>query len=269
MKTLSSLKKIKRLILASLVAFAAISSAHAQIVNFDSPNIFGSLHNFSGQGAISDPGNNVWNGIGGTGSNYTYTGGTTSGTYLSDGSMASSPVVLTLPASGSYNSGEQGAAGTPGGLLAPFIFTTNGVKTATLTNVAAGTYNLVLYGYNYQDGDRGAIFTASTSLTPVTTLATSNTLAGGTAFIAGDNYVEFNNLVVGSDGTITFTYNANTAVIGRGSANGSYNGANGEGDFNGLQLQAVVPEPSTYALLFLGVGSLIGFTVLKRRQEAA
>ena len=61
---------------------------------------------------------------------------------------------------------------------------------------------------------------------------TVNTSAAFNTFIAGNDYVEFTNVVVGSGGgSITFTYQANTSVLIGGVANTI-------GNFNGLQLVA-------------------------------
>ena len=212
-------------LMSALVFILSGTLTKAQIVNFDSPGGLGGV-NYSGQGAVSDPGNNYWNPI-------ARQGITTSG-LLSDG-VTSTPITLTDNSPSSYNPG-QGAQGTPGGLEGPFLLENSGsVITDTLSNVPAGTYNLYLYGKNDDggDADRGTTFTAFTSATPATTQSTVNSVTA--TFTEGDDYVVFSNLVVGANGTITFTYTANAA------ATGTFNPQN-EGDFNGLQLVPLVSQ---------------------------
>jgi len=142
---------------------------------------------------------------------------------MSDG-VTTSPITLTDASPGYW--GTQGAQGTVAGLEAPFCLENNQmVVTQTLNHVPAGTYNLYLYGKNDNgaDGNRGTIFTVSVGSTFYGSRSTVNSL--GSSFTQGNDYVLFGNIVVGTDGTITFTYTANSGVAG-----------NTEGDFNGLQL---------------------------------
>jgi hypothetical protein len=231
------------------------------VLNYEVPGVYGA-NEYSGQGAYSDPGNNNWNVVPGS-------SGTTAFDEYSDGSSAN--VTLSLSSYQTYNNGEQGAQGTPGGLLAPFILTTGAPVTGTLNDVAAGTYDLYLYGYNYPDGDRGTTFTASVGSTSYGTLSTvglnDNQVGGTTAettFTEGVDYVEFTGLDLTTAGSIDFTFAANGSVD-RPAGLGDYSGVNGEGDFNGLQLVAT-PEPSTFALLTVGLTVLGGFYFSKRRQ---
>src|SRR5882724_852793 len=210
-------------------------AAEAQVVNFDVPGNFAgqtfsgvNTVNYAGKGALIDPSHNYWNAVKQT--------GTTPAGFLSDG-ITASPVTLTDTSTLNYGGGAgQGANGTPGGLAAPFILTKNGVTiTDTINHVPAGTYNLYLYGDNYNNSDRGVSFTVSSDLTSAKTNSTVNTSAANSAFIAGNNYVKFTNIVVGAGATITFKWAANTSVV-RPAGSTDYSGINGEGDFNGLQL---------------------------------
>jgi hypothetical protein len=260
----------KKLITSAAVSLAAVSiilcseAVHAQeVVNYEAPGSYGATA-YSGQGAASDPGNNFWNVI-------PASGGTTA--FDEDSIGNSTSVTLSLSSYQTYNNGAQGAQGTPGGLLAPFILENNGTPvTGTFNNVAAGTYDLYLYGYNYPDGDRGTTFTASIGATSYGTLSTiglnANAVGGTTAenaFTAGADYVEFTGLTLASIGQIQFTFAAN-AAINRPNGLGDYSGVNGEGDFNGVQLVSVVPEPSAYAFIALGSVFLLGFHMWKRGQ---
>ncbi len=187
----------------------------AQVINFDVPGGVAGAANYSGQGAYSDPGNNYWNPVVGN--------GTTGATLLSDG-ITASPITLTSQMGGTY--GTQGTQGTPAALQQPYQYNNAVLRTDTLNNVPAGTYNLYLYGIN-NTGTRGTTFTVSTPSMSLLNLSTSNTPASLTTFILGADYVIFSNVVVGTAGAITFTWTANPNVTVSG---------NNEGDFNALQL---------------------------------
>jgi hypothetical protein len=260
-----------------------------------------------GQGAAVDPGNNVWNGFGqyggpgstdfyGTGnpnSNhgavpanlpgnpYAWHSGTTaSGTNLfsptnsgaanvgnakSDGTLT--PVTISLTYGGDNGLNVPGLAGTvsqgtPGQILGEAALTPNGTTpgTFTLSNVPAGTYNLFLYGANY-DGTRGAAFTVSSG-TALGGLTSAINPGGGplNSFILGGDYVEFTGVTPDGSGNITGTWSAVSNPI---------SGLSGEGDFNGLQLQAVAPVPEPSSLVLCLVGGAAGVTrIIRRRRQA-
>ena len=205
----------KMLILMVLFWILCEIPARAQVINFDVPGGAGAV-NYSGQGAYPDPGNNYWNPIVG--------GGTTGATNrLSDG-ITSSPITLTSQLGGTF--GTQGTQGTPAALQQPYEYNNAILQTDSLNNVPAGTYNLCLYGIN-NTGTRGTIFTVLMPGTAPVSQGTVNTPASLTAFAAGADYVVFSNIVVGTAGTITFTWVGNPNVILSG---------NNEGDLNALQL---------------------------------
>ena len=191
------------------------NATRAQVINFDVPGGAGAV-NYSGQGACLDPGNNYWNAIVG--------GGTTVATNLLSDGVTASPITLTSQLGGTY--GTQGAQGTPAGLQQPYEYNNAKLQTDTLNHVPAGTYNFYLYGIN-NTGTRGTIFTVSTSVMSPVTESTVNTPNSLTTFIPGADYVVFNNVVVGTDGTITFTWVGNPNVTLSG---------NNEGDLNAVQL---------------------------------
>ena len=192
------------------------NATQAQVINFDVPGGVAGAANYSGQGAYSNPGNNYWNPI---------FGGVTTGATnrLSDG-ITASPITLTSQLGGTY--GTQGTQGTPAALQQPYEYNNAALRTDTLNNVPAGTYNLYLYGIN-NTGTRGTTFTVSTPVMAPITQSTSNTPASLGTFILGADYVIFSNIVVGTLGTITFTWTSN--------ANVTFSG-NIEGDLSGLQL---------------------------------
>jgi autotransporter-associated beta strand protein len=191
-------------------------AARAQTINFDVPGGVGAV-NYTGLGGA--PGTGVlWNPI-------AYQGTTSTG-LLADGATPSA-ITLTDTSPNNYNPG-QGAQGTQGGLEAPYAYENNGTPaTETLSQVPPGTYDLYLYGRNYPYANRGTAFSVSVGATSYGTQSTVG--SSDTGFTQGNDYVEFTNVVVGSGGTITFTYAA-------GAAGG------GEGDFNGLQLVTVQPH---------------------------
>ena len=198
------------------VGFALLVNAcRAQVINFDVPGGAGAA-NYSGQGAYPDPGNNHWNPIVG--------GGTTGATNLLSDGVTHSPITLTSQLGGTF--GTQGTQGTPAALQQPYEYNNAVLRTDTLNNVPAGTYNLYFYGIN-NTGTRGTTFSVSTSLMAPVTQSTSNTPASLNTFTLGADYVIFSNVVVGTVGTITFTFTANPNVTVVG---------NNEGDFNALQL---------------------------------
>lgn len=205
--------KISVLSAVSLALCGAVTQA--QVINFDVPGGAGAA-NYSGQGAYADPGHNYWNPIVGNGT-------TASNARLSDG-VTSTPITLTSQMGGTY--GTQGTQGTPAGLQQPYQYNNAVLRTDTLNNVPAGTYNLYLYGIN-NTGTRGTIFTVSTSLMAPVSLSTSNTPTSLNSFILGADYVVFSNIVVGTDGGLTFTWVANPNVTVSG---------NNEGDLNAVQL---------------------------------
>jgi hypothetical protein len=195
---------------------AAGNLLNAQVINFDVPGGVSGSANYSGQGAYPDPGHNWWNPIRG--------GTTTAATNLLSDGISHSPITLTSELGGTY--GTQGTQGTAAGLQQPYEYNNAALQADTLNNVPAGTYNLYLYGIN-NDGTRGTIYTVSTPIMSPVSLATSNTPASLTSFTYGADYVIFSNVVVGSSGTITFTWVGNPDVQNTG---------NNEGDLNALQL---------------------------------
>jgi hypothetical protein len=249
-----------------------------------------------GQGAASDPGNNVWNGFGngqpGTGwcfgaphtndvllpnnpgNPYAWNNQTTPKSFASgpdlfspygssqgvwdknagnaNSAAAHSPITVPRMVYASDN----GSAFEPSNdgartNVAPFIFSGAAIVTAgspgvgtsdnpmgliTLSNVPPGTYNLFLYGANF-DGTRGASFIVSSGTPSNGVFATMNPNAAGgsgplTNFVFGTNYVVYNNVSPAVDSTITVTWGAVSNIN---------SGQFGEGDFNGLQLGAGAP----------------------------
>jgi hypothetical protein len=175
-----------------------------------------------------------------------------------------SPVTLSMNYGFDNGATAGSTPGTPSWLLTaaavvnganPGVGTTaNPLGSFTLHNLASGSYNLFLYGQNY-DANRGAAFSLNavnggTALGGLTmTLNTGNR----STFVLGDNYVEFLNVHPDVNGDISGFW---------GAVSNPLTGFSGEGDFNGLQLVAV-PEPSVMALFGIG---LFGLLASRRRK---
>jgi hypothetical protein len=313
-----TLRKATMLSIAGSALFATAPAASAQVVNFHNANqnyahsYGGAGYNILmyGQGAASDPGNNVWNGFGNysgpntvgvfygagnpnsghgsvpnnlPGNPYAWwSGNTTSGPNLFSptntgqanvGNATSagthSPVTLGLTYGGDNGSQTGVTQGTPSQILSVAALTPNATTPGTfeLSNVPAGTYNLFLYGANF-DGTRGAAFAlaAANGGTPLGGFTSSINPNNGTtttgpltSFVLGVDYVEFTGVTPDGSGNINGTW---------GAVSNPNSGLSGEGDFNGLQLQLVTPVPEPSSLAFCLVGGIGGLAQFLRRRRA-
>src|ERR1039458_5363119 len=210
-------------VLAAVLILSSCRLAQAQfVINFDVPGGESGGRNYIGQGAYADSTNNYWNPI--------KANGTTPAGTNSDG-VTVSAITFTEAQTGSYNDGGPGTQGAPTGLQTYFADATgSATSTCALKHVATGNYSLYLYGINggTGDSDRGTTFTVSSDLTSAISLSTVNSKSGATAFIQGNDYVVFNNVIVGAGAAITFTYTHTPAATDMA--------GNTEGDFNGVQL---------------------------------
>jgi hypothetical protein len=158
------------------------------------------------------------------------------------GSVLGQPSWL-LTSTAVVNAGSPGV-GTSGNPLGSFV----------LHNVAAGTYNLFLYGQNY-DATRGASFSLGAANGGSAVGGVTSTLNTGnkSSFVLGDNYVEFVGVTPDGSGNISGLW---------GAVSNPLSGLSGEGDFNGLQL-VTVSEPGALTLIGLGLAGL--FAVRRRK----
>ena len=256
------------------------AAVQAQMVlNYEVPGSYGAPA-YSGQGAYSDPGNNFWNPV--PGSSGTSGGGF--GDLLADGATVTS-ITLTMASYQTYNNGGDGGTDPAiGGLMAPFILENNGTPvTGTFNNVPNGVYDLFLYGGNYPDQDRATSFTVNgvtqstlgINYNQLNHTSALNAFTQGGAFdnanpttgslgpnAAPANYVEFANLDV-TAGSLVFSFAANPFLR---SGLDDFSGQNHEGDFNGVQLVQVVPEPSTASLVGIGLCAVFGLMKRTRRS---
>ena len=302
---------MKRSLLIACGMLAAGSGASAQTINFHDANqgiaFYGGYNVlYYGQGAYSDPGNNVWNGFGGypgPGSTYFYgpsnpdsghgsvPNGNPGNPYAWYGGTTGSGANLFSPSnSGASNVGNATSAGTISGVTISLNYgfdngatggmvqgspswilshaavvnsgspgagtAANPMGVVTLNNVAPGTYNLFLYGANY-DNTRGANFSigvgGGTFLDGINSTINAATGGPATSFVLGQTYVE----------VLGVTPVGGEIQIDWGAVSNPTSGLSGEGDFNGLQLVAVVPEPGTLAICGLGIAGL--FLARRRR----
>jgi hypothetical protein len=194
------------------------------VVNFDFDTAAGgSAGTYSGPGVLGT--GTYWNAIPGPDSWGQGTFTSTAG--LADNGSSDTGISLSVTIAGNWSNPKNNA------MLDDFAEALNGVaQPFTFNNVFQGVYNLVLFGINGGYNDRGTIFTVNG-----VSKATTNTT--DTAYIEGDNYVIYNNLVV-TNGTLSGTWMANPILLG-----GSINN---EGDFCGAQLQYLGPVPPSVTL---------------------
>lgn len=260
--------------------------------NYSRPYGLGYNALYYGQGALSDPGNNVWNGFGkynGPGSSTFYGGGNPnsghgsvpnglvgnpyawhSGTTGSGANLFSpsnpgapnagnatsdslhTPITLSL----SYDVDENVADGsTPAsspGLLLHNAAVANASHTGTFTLANVPVGTYTVVLYGVNTANTHG---ATFTLGSGTALGgITQTLGGAPAnlFVLGDNYVEYVNVQPDINGNINGTWTGDNAPTDAGY-------------FNGIQITSqVVPEPSTIGLLGLGATAMLAL----RRKKA-
>ena len=210
----------------------AVNFHNAQ--NFAAGVAFGYQHiEYVGQGAYVDAGNDTWNGW--LNNDGFAAPAMTSGDILT-------PIALTLTNVG-FNSGgiynapyPDGAGGNTLQGMPGFVMgqnaavNNNNVGGFILSSVPEGSYDLYLYGANY-DNDRGANFTVGGNTLTANNDPSVNGTHPGTNFMEGLNYVVFHNLAPDTNGVISGTWD--------GIFTNPNTGQSGEGCFNGLQLVKV------------------------------
>ncbi len=184
---------------------------------------------FSGQGVLSDPGNDYWNATNSTNS-------LLGPLVASDGSTQTS---ITFSTSGVSGSGT--TANLPDNdLIQDYFYTNNTTAGFTLSGLdPAALYDLVLYGTGDVPG-QGSVFqiTDATGTQQVSTLG--RPLAD--AYEEGNSYLILSGLVPDALNQITGTWTTSGPQYG---------------GLNGLQLvQTAIPEPSSLLLLLLAVVGL-------------
>ncbi|MDX6767588.1 MAG: PEP-CTERM sorting domain-containing protein [Candidatus Methylacidiphilales bacterium] len=214
------LRRVSLLVLSMILMGAGLTRLQGAIINIDfnaysaSTNSFpGGVENYTGQGAVSDPGNNGWNYflINGLATPATLTDLTTS-------TGAGTGISLTVNAASAYNEGYSND------LFQEYIIAAGGGSSWTLQNLTPGqSYDLYFYSQPAQ-------------------------YSGSASFTVGANTVNVNSVSNNTGFNLGTSYNTLTAVAdGTGQITGSYTG-----NWNGLTI-ATIPEPGTYVLLAAGL----------------
>lgn len=251
-------------IVATVVAQIFVMPAGGFVVNFDAYDGV-AADNFNGQGAYSDPGNNTWNPVAGSGA-------TTSLAF----SSASNQTLVTATAIYGFNNSGIGIGaqtrGSPSWLLstedavngnAPGIGTVGAPEGQfTINDLPQGTYTVYLYGENY-DGDRGSIFSFAPTNGGVadqglnaTDPATNSPQTGfngsdSTTFVEGQTYIFFTNVVADASGAVTiyYVYNNLDPLL-----------KTGEAPFDGVQVvKNAVAVPPTMSIQASGGQAIISW----------
>ena len=186
----------------------------------------------------------------GTGGNGTYNGLTTGALLNSSG--GASGISASVGGYPNYTDAG-GTAITPGddNLLASYLYNYSGPITVTFTGLIVGEH-FDLVGYGSGDGQgQGSSFALTNGLQtfgPLLTTGNDRLISGG----IGDAYQEFSGTL--TSGTLTLSVSANTLAS----------------ILDGVQLREspLAPEPSTDALMGLGLGLLV-LVVRKRRSLAS
>ena len=157
-------------------------------------------------------------------------------------------VSFTVGANGSF-----GLRNQPNGNNLVDFYDYTGSSTFSISGLAADTpFTIYLYGTpsNQQNGARSTEFTLAGANGGGSAVAASRlTTEPSTTFLVNFDYVVLTGTTDG-DGTISGTYTG-------------FSNDGGEADFNGFQLN-IAPEPSTYAMLLMGLGMLILLPRLRR-----
>src|SRR5580658_716870 len=167
-------------------------ATQAQVINFDVPGAAPGGADYVGLGAYPDSTNNTyWNSVA--------LGGTTTADLLSDGATDSA-ITLTLPNLGTYGGNDYlGTATGPELLFTPFAYNES-PYTMVLSNVPAGSYDLLIYGINGSDASLGNSTAFSVNGITNDTLQTTST--NNETFVLDAGYVQFS-YIAPSNGTIT------------------------------------------------------------------
>jgi hypothetical protein len=254
MKTMhDQIISFRKMVLATVFCATAIlgwtAQSQAAIISFDingfSPGDTPSL-TYSGAASIGEAGD-FWNAV--TVTNNTVASFTATSLKLVDG-VTVTPVSFSVSVGTGNLGGDNinGALGSSNDLLNDYIYTVANPVTFTLSGlVANSTYDLYLYG-NAGGGAHGKFTIGGISKTSDTGWAP---VPPGAFFApAWPSTAAFTNIQSDGSGVITGTlYNDGAATA-----------------FNGFQISGAVPEPSTWALLAIGLTVVV---VLHRRRSRA
>jgi autotransporter-associated beta strand protein len=195
-----------------------------------------------------------------TGAN-TYSGATTvsAGTLVVGGSLTSA---ITVNTGGTLagNGSTTGAVAINNGFISPG----NSVGTFTTTSsLSIATNGVYTFELNSDTSTADKIVANGISLLSGSTITFTD--LGSTPLALGTTFTILDNTSAGAiSGTFANLTNGQIVAIGPNSYQASYFGGT---PANNLILTAVVPEPSTWAMLVVGAGLLVGAQRLRRKQS--
>ncbi len=259
MKTTINFPRLAAAIALVLAVALAATSAQAEVINVDFNNTGGAT--YSGQGAVSDVGNDLWNGFElGLSSAHTDPigdpdGPVTSALLLESDGLTLSDVTVTIDNGYVADSSAFGVFAT----FAPDLFNDSvyewGAVPITFSIdglVDGGLYDIYLYSDGNGWRNWGA-YAGRFTIDGVTQDA--NPVYAPAAFVEGENYVLFSD-VAAAGGTITGTVDE---VPFRIVDEVPFGNEEGELEWHGLTIVgdfAAIPEPSTIMLMLVGAAFL-------------
>lgn len=231
---------MKKLVMLAVGAVALPLMSQAATINFDMNS--GSSATYTGVGAAPDAGT-FWNGV-------SIDSGTTTLISISDAldsAGASTGVGLTMTRNDTeafriYSDGSSGNP-TPGDLMQEYTYW-DGYE-VTLTGLAAGTYNLYMYGHGNAEGQS-------------TTFTLNPANGGDSASTSSYDATDFRNTTVAGEG---YTWVKLTGTVDGSGILAVGGNQNDDPDIsfsflNGFQVEAI-PEPATIGLVGLFGGGLL------------
>lgn len=236
------MRLLLKVLLCGAVAFGLASAAVAATINVDF-DARGMSDPYTGTAVAPDAGT-YWNVfVPGNPSDPIASGALTA----SDGTTATTTTVTIGQYSADYNNASAAFAA---GLLDDYQYATGADRFVFSINglVAGGGYDLWIYNKNGAANSAHAQYTVGGVTKEVT-----NSVAGNSAFVEGNNYLHFTGLIADGTGMISGT------ALGIGSGGGN-NIA-----FNGFQIATSIPEPTTLVCSVTGLIGLLAYAWRRRK----
>jgi hypothetical protein len=244
------MNSLRSILCVTVFASVASLSSAATVINVDFNLTGGSTGTYSGQGAVVDTGNNLWNGFNAGSPISTLIASATSGALLTSTGASSGGVTVTV---GNFRPYEAaGGVAVANGLFNDFLYQQNlgpggPNSTFSINNLSpASTYDLYFYAQNAAPQNTATTFTIGATTLIATNAGPVPPNPVTTSFVLGVNYIRFLGVTPNGSGVISGTFNdfaaANNAA------------------FNGMQI-VQVPEPSS----LLPLAGLAGLLLPRRR----